>query len=83
MGAWLIEIIEAMGAWAIAIPIGIGILLGQAVVSLVPPQHVPAVTRGLKVVGTAAAGAAIGTAIAPGIGTVIGAGIGAVIGFFW
>ena len=62
---------------------GGGVLLAMALIELVPPEHIKKVERGLKVLGTAAAGAAIGTAIAPGIGTVIGAVAGGILGFIW
>ncbi len=77
------EALSGLGLWGFLIPAGIGILLATILVQTVPPKHINKVVRGLKVVGTAAAGAAIGTAIAPGIGTVIGAVVGAIIGCFW
>ncbi len=77
------EALSGLGLWGVLIPAGIGVLLAMALEEWVPPEHIKKVERGLKVVGTAAAGAAIGTAIAPGIGTVIGAVVGGIIGCFW
>ena len=80
---WLAGLVETLGAWAIVIPFLIGIGLALAVVQVVPPQHIPTVTRGLKVVGTAAAGVAIGATVGGPVGAVVGGLVGAAIGFFW
>ena len=65
--------------WMItSLPYAIAVALGVAI-SLVVVEKIP--EHGKKVAAGAwiVAGAAIGTAIAPGVGTVIGAGIGAVV----
>ena len=79
----LLEALGAIGGLGVVICVGLGIGLAMLLEEVVPPEHIRKVERGLKVLGTAAAGAAIGTAIAPGIGTVIGGVVGAVAGFFW
>ena len=56
--------------------IGLGIAISLAVVDKIP-EHAKKVTFGAWIV----AGAAIGTAVAPGLGTAIGAGVGALIGW--
>ena len=52
----------------------LGVAIAQATVEKIP-QHAGKVRAGAWVV----AGAAIGTAIAPGVGTAIGAGVGALV----
>ena len=82
MAEWVTLLLKALTV-PVVIALGVGVLLAVVLERIVPTRYVPAVTRGLRVVGTAAAGAAIGTVLAPGIGTAIGAGVGAIVGFFW
>lgn len=66
----------------IAVWVTVGYGLAHVIVEHAPPEAIKPINAGLKVVGMAAAGAAIGSAI-PGVGTVIGAGVGAVVGGIW